>query len=227
MNQKVIGLGLGALLFALCSFADAQQSKVYHVGVIHQGGPYKTVVDGLQDGLRELGYENGKHIRLEIRDTKSDTKLVDEAAKLFERERVNLIYAVTTSVATAVKNITSSTPIVFTVGSDPVLSGLVQSFVKPGGRLTGVQYSTTDLTGKRLEILKEIIPKLTSRIDRLQRREPHVQRSSRFGAGGSATSRRSISGTASQFCGGAASAPWGTQSHGGGRLFLHHRCHGD
>jgi putative ABC transport system substrate-binding protein len=161
MNQKVIGLGIGALLFALCPFADAQQSKVYHVGVIHQGGPYRTIVDGLQDGLRDLGYENGKHIRLEIRDTRSDTKLVEEAAKLFERQRVKLIYAVTTSVAAAVKNITSFTPIVFTVGSDPVVSGLVQSFAKPGGRLTGVQYSTTDLTGKRLEILKEIIPKLT------------------------------------------------------------------
>src|SRR5262249_46385935 len=64
-------------------------------------------------------------------------------------------------VATTVKNVTSQIPIVFSVGSDPVSSGLVQSFGKPGGRFTGVQYSTTDLTGKRLEILKEIIPKLT------------------------------------------------------------------
>jgi len=154
-------LALCALLIALCSFAEAQQSKVFHVGVIHQGGPYNAVVDGLRDGLRQLGYESGKQIRLEIRDTKSDTKLVDDAARQFEQAKVNLIYAVTTSVTTAVKNVTSSTPIVFTVGSDPVASGLVQSFAKPGGRLTGVQYSTTDLTGKRLELLKEIIPKLT------------------------------------------------------------------
>jgi putative tryptophan/tyrosine transport system substrate-binding protein len=161
MNRTNFCFAVCALLFTLCPPAEAQQSKVYHVGVIHQGGPYRTIVDGLQDGLRELGYENGKHIRLEIRDTKSDTKLVEEAAKLFERQRVKLIYAVTTSVATAGKNITSFTPIVFTVGSDPVISGVVQSFAKPGGRLTGVQYSTTDLTGKRLEILKEIIPKLT------------------------------------------------------------------
>lgn len=162
MKKAFVGVTLCTLLFALCALVDAQQqSKVYRVGVIHQGGPYNAVVDGLQDGLRELGYENGKQIRLEIRDTKSDLKLVDEAAKQFEREKVNLIYAVTTSVTTAVKNVTSSTPIVFAVGSDPVASGLVQSFVKPGGRLTGVQYSTTDLTGKRLELLKEIIPKLS------------------------------------------------------------------
>jgi len=161
-NRKWAGLFAIAVALTVCGAkADAQQPKVYQVGVIHQGGPYGAVVDGLQDGLRELGFENGKQVRLEIRDTKSDLKLVDEAAKQFERKKVNLIYAVTTSVTTAVKNVTSSTPIIFAVGSDPVASGLVQSFVKPGGRLTGVQYSTTDLTGKRLELLKEIIPKLS------------------------------------------------------------------
>jgi len=141
--------------------ANAQQAKVYRVGVIYQGGPYRAVVDGLRDGLRELGYEDGKHILLDIRDTKSDLKLVEETARNFERDKLNLIYAVTTSAATAVKNVTSQIPIVFSVGTDPVGSGLVQSFARPGGRLTGVQYSTTDLTGKRLEILKEILPKLS------------------------------------------------------------------
>ena len=161
MKRKITFLTLCAMLYALCSFVEAQQAKVYRVGVIYQGGPYKAVVDGLRDGLRQLGYQEGKQILLEIRDTKSDLKLVEEAAKTFERERVNLIYVVTTSVATAVKNVTSQIPIVFSVGSDPVGSGLVQSFGKPGGRLTGVQYSTTDLTGKRLEILKEMLPKLS------------------------------------------------------------------
>ena len=159
-RQTLIWL-LATLLLTTISFTEAQQAKVYRVGVIYQGGPYKAVVDGLRDGLRQLGYQEGKQILLEIRDTKSDLKLVEEAAKTFERERVNLIYVVTTSVATAVKNVTSQIPIVFSVGSDPVGSGLVQSFGKPGGRLTGVQYSTTDLTGKRLEILKEMLPKLS------------------------------------------------------------------
>ena len=159
MSNKI--LTLCTLLFALCFSAEAQQTKVYRVGVIHQGGPYNAVVDGLRDGLRQLGYEEGKQILLEIRDTKSDPKHVEEAARTFERERINLIYAVTTSVVTPVKNVTSQMPIVFSVGSDPVASGLVQSFGRPGGRLTGIQYSTTDLTGKRLEILKEILPKLS------------------------------------------------------------------
>ena len=161
MTRRIVFSLLLTVLLPTVFLVEAQQAKVYRVGVIHQGGPYQVVVDGLRDGLRQLGYEEGKQILLEIRDTKSDLKLVEEAARTFERERVDLIYAVTTSVATPVKNVTSKSPIVFAVGSDPVASGLVQSFGKPGGRLTVVQYSTTDLTGKRLEILKEMLPKLS------------------------------------------------------------------
>jgi ABC transporter substrate binding protein len=84
--------------------AEAGQAKVYRVGVIHQGGPYKAVVDGLRDGLRQSGMEEGKHFVLDIRDAKGDLKAVEEAARNFEREKANLIYAVTTSVATVVKN---------------------------------------------------------------------------------------------------------------------------
>ena len=161
MRRKLFGLTLSTMLFALCMSAEAQQPKVYRIGAIHQGGPIKAVVDGLRDGLKQSGLEEGKHYALDIRDAKGDIKAVEEAAKNLEREKVNLIYAVTTSVATAVKNVTSSMPIVFAVGSDPVGSGLIQSYGKPGGRLTGVQYSVTDLTGKRLEILKEMLPKLS------------------------------------------------------------------
>jgi putative tryptophan/tyrosine transport system substrate-binding protein len=161
MTIRIVVSLLLTVLLPTVFLAEAQQAKVYRVGVIHQGGPYGAVVDGLREGLKQSGYEDGKHILLEIRDTKSDLKLVEEAAKTFEREKINLIYAVATSVVAPVKNVTSQIPIVFAVGSDPVASGLVQSFGRPGGRLTGIQYSTTDLTGKRLEILKEILPKLS------------------------------------------------------------------
>src|SRR5215510_8959567 len=117
MKKKITTVALCAMLLTLCVPVDAQQAKVYRVGVIYQGGPYKAIVDGLRDGLRQLGYEEGKQIVLEIRDTKSDLKLVEEAAKTFEGERVNLIYVVTTSAATPVKNVTSKSPIVFVVGS--------------------------------------------------------------------------------------------------------------
>jgi putative ABC transport system substrate-binding protein len=160
MVKKIIPLVLVGIISTFFQQVQAQQSKIYRIGAVHHGGPYKEVVDGLRDGLKELRLQEGKHFVLEIRVAKGDVKLVEEAARNYEREKVNLIYGVTTSAVTAVRNVTSQVPIVFAVGSDPVASGLVQSFVKPGGRLTGVQYSTTDLTGKRLEILKEALPKL-------------------------------------------------------------------
>ena len=159
-QHSILCAVLSALLFAPCDLAAAQKSKAYRIGVIHQGGPYRAVVDGFRSGLRELGLEDGKKISLQISETKSDPKIIEEAAKAFERDKVNLIYAITTAAVVPVKNAASKTPIVFAVGSDPVVSGLVHSFAKPGGRLTGVQYSTTDLTAKRLEILKEILPRL-------------------------------------------------------------------
>jgi len=161
MRRAVVGLFtlvLGVLSLSL--LAEAQQAKVYRVGVILPGGPYYSRIDGLRDGLRELGLEEGKHFVLEIRDTKGDLKAVEAVARNLEREKVNLIYAVTTSVTTVVKRATADIPIVFAVGLDPVAAGLVESFAKPGGRLTGVHLLGTDLTAKRLEILKEILPKL-------------------------------------------------------------------
>jgi putative ABC transport system substrate-binding protein len=161
MCKKILEFILATIILTSVHLANAGQAKVYRIGAIHQGGPFKAVVDGLRDGLKQSGMEEGKQFVLDIRDAKGDLKVVEEAARNFEREKVNLIYAVPTSTVTAVKNATSKSPIVFAVGSDPVASGLVQSFGKPGGRLTGVQYSATDLTGKRLEILKEMLPKLS------------------------------------------------------------------
>jgi putative tryptophan/tyrosine transport system substrate-binding protein len=160
MRKTVIGFALTAMLFALCSAADAQQPKAAHIGVLLQGGPYYDVIDGLRQGLRELGYEEGKQFVLDIRDSKGDLKAAEEGARNLEREKVKLIYAVATSVVAAAKKATTEVPIVFNVGSDPVASGLVENFVKPGGRLTGVHFLARDLTGKRMELLKEILPKL-------------------------------------------------------------------
>jgi putative ABC transport system substrate-binding protein len=117
------------------------------------------MIDGLRNGLKELGLQEGKQFVLEIQDLKGDQKKAEEVARRFEREKVKLIYAVTIPVVTAAMQGARDLPIVFSVGSDPVAGGLVQSFAKPGGRLTGIHYLVRDLTGKRLEILKEILPK--------------------------------------------------------------------
>jgi putative tryptophan/tyrosine transport system substrate-binding protein len=143
---------------ALCFSADAQQAKAYRVGVVTAGGAWYEVIDGLRVGLKQLGLEEGKQYALAIQDTKGDAKAVEEVAKTFEQEKVKLIYTTQTSVTVAAKRVTADIPIVFCAGADPVVLGLVESFARPGGRLTGVFDS--DLTGKRLEILKEIVPKL-------------------------------------------------------------------
>jgi putative ABC transport system substrate-binding protein len=157
----VLGVVLMLGLFAApCAVGGQTPGNVRRVGVIHQGGPYAAVVDGLRQGLRDLGLEDGKHIALEIR-VASDLEAVEEAAKDFEREKVDLIYTIATSVTIAAKRATVHTPIVFFAGSDPVAAGLVESFARPGGRLTGVHSLSTDLTAKRLEILKEMMPTLS------------------------------------------------------------------
>ena len=107
-----------------------------------------------------MGFEEGKQFVLTIRDTKANAKAAEEAARNLEQEKVDLLYTTQTSVTLAAKRATADIPFVFCVGADPVDLGLVVSFAKPGGRLTGVFYRDTDLTAKRLEILKEIIPKL-------------------------------------------------------------------
>src|SRR5262249_25084249 len=160
MRRGAIGLALSAMLFALCSSASAQQPKVYRVGVLVPGEAWYEIIDGLRVGLKQLGFEEGKQYVLSIRDWKDDANTAEEAARKFEQEKVNLIYAPFTNGTIAARRLTTEIPIVFCAGIDPVITGLVDSFSKPGGRLTGVYTRVADLTAKRLEILKEIVPKL-------------------------------------------------------------------
>ena len=135
----------------------AQPARVYRVGVVLLGSPYLPAIDGLRDGLRELGLE-GKQLILDVHDGKGDPKSVEAASKSLEQENVDVIVAVSTSATVAAKRATKSVPIVFYAGSDPVATNLVDSFRRPGGSLTGIHRQSTDLTAKRLELLKELIP---------------------------------------------------------------------
>jgi putative ABC transport system substrate-binding protein len=160
MRKTIVALLIATLGLASVHLAQAQQTKVYRIGLILEGGPYYAVVDGLKDGLRAFGFEEGKQYVLEIRDLKGDRHAAEEAARNLERGKVDLIHAVATSVAIAAKRATTDVPIVFVMGGDPVVAGLVESYSSPGGRLTGIHYLSNDLTGKRFEILKEILPKV-------------------------------------------------------------------
>jgi len=171
---------LVVFLVSCGAVVEAQQPKVYRVGVITSGGPWYETIDGLRVGLRKLGLEEGKQFILDIRDTKGDAKLAEEAARNLEQEKVALIYTTSGSVTIAAKRATADIPIVFCVGTDPVVFGLVESFAKPGGRLVGVYELGTDLTAKRLEILKEIIPKLRRVVTFYNPRNPVAIESSKL-----------------------------------------------
>lgn len=152
----------GILILALVAVphaVEAQQARVYRVGVVLHGGPHSSTIDGLRDGLRKLGLEEGKQFVLHVRDGKGDLKSVEAAARSLEGEKVDLIVAMSTSVTLAAKRATKSVPIVFYVGTDPVSTGLVESFRKPRGRLTGIHSQSAGLTAKRLELLKEMVPR--------------------------------------------------------------------
>jgi putative tryptophan/tyrosine transport system substrate-binding protein len=160
MKKRLVSLPLAALLLIGGLPVQAQQQKLYRIGVLFPGGPLSETIDGLRKGLKELGFEEGKQFTLAIRDTKGDAKAAADAARTFEQEKVNLIYAMASSVIVAAKEATQNIPIVFSIGTDPVAMGLVSDFAKPGGRLTGVHFLVRDLTSKRLEVLKELLPKL-------------------------------------------------------------------
>jgi len=180
MTRRRLAIGLTLTLLLLLAPLISQGQRVFRVAVLLQGGAYTPAVDGLRDGLKELGLEDGKEVILRVRDTRGDLKSIEAAAKSFEAEKVDLIFSVATSVTLAVKRATSRVPIVFYVGTDPVASGLVESFRKPGGRFTGVYSGFTDLTAKRLELLKEIMPHLRRVVTFYDPANPAAQRSIRI-----------------------------------------------
>jgi putative ABC transport system substrate-binding protein len=161
VNRRLfLGVLAGGLLAVPLAALAQQTGKVYRVGVVLEGGPYYAGIDGLRAGLKELGFEEGKQYVLHIRDVKGDLSAVAETAKNLEQEKVDVIYAIATSVTLAVRRGTANVPVVFHTGGDLVGSGLIKSFAKPDGRFTGVNTRAVDLGAKRLEILKEAVSKV-------------------------------------------------------------------
>ena len=140
-HRRLVGIVALAIVFTMTGTV-ARAQKVDRIGVVTAGGAWYEVIDGLRVGLKQLGLTEGKHFALTIRDTKGSTAAAEEAAKSLEREKVSLLYTTQTSVTLAAKRATADTPIVFCAGADPVELGLVASFAKPSGRLTGVSTGT-------------------------------------------------------------------------------------
>ena len=160
MRARLLAGGLIAAFCLPIAMASARESRAPKIGVILQGGPWYAVVEGLRDELKDLGLIEGKHFLLDIHDTGGNLGAVEDTARKLERDKINIIYTAAASVSLAAQKATDKTPIVFVAGTNPVTVKLVASIREPGGRLTGVHVRATDLIGKRLELLKEIIPDL-------------------------------------------------------------------
>ena len=160
MNKRKLGsFALCAILFALCLPAQAQQpGKIPWIGYLAAtgSGPAPAFVQG----LRDLGYVEGKNIAIVFRTAEGKTERTADLAAELVRLKVDLIVADNTAAALALKKATSTIPIVMTTSTDPVGSGLIASFARPGGNVTGLTSVTGEMGGKHLELLKEIVPRL-------------------------------------------------------------------
>ena len=163
MIAKILIWLLMMFLLATASPAEAQQTKVPRIGMLVNGTPssHKFIIDEFQQGLRDLGYVEGKNFLLEIRYAEGKLDRLPELAREFVQMKVEVIFTNATPGTVAVKQATSTIPIVFTGVGDPVEAGLVKSFARPGSNVTGISILSPDLGGKRLELLKEVIPGIT------------------------------------------------------------------
>jgi putative tryptophan/tyrosine transport system substrate-binding protein len=145
------------LVLFLAVAAEAQPSKVLKIGVLTDAMvPWHTSTKGFRDGLQELGYIDGKNVRYEARAMQGDfTHLPKLTAELLE-QRPDLVFCVSDACSRELGRI----PTVFTQVSDPVNLGLVQTIARPGGNITGIANLRAELSGKRLELFKDLVPSL-------------------------------------------------------------------
>jgi putative tryptophan/tyrosine transport system substrate-binding protein len=154
MRRRVV-LAAVASAVAYGLGAKAQQSQ--RVGVVLQGGAHFAGLAGLRDALAASPLPE---VSLLVREGKGDLRVIEAAGRELEQAGVNVIVAFAGSVALATQRSTSRVPIVFISGGDPVAFGFVDSVARPGGRITGVQSLFSDVTGKRLSLLHELLPSM-------------------------------------------------------------------
>ena len=160
MNQRISALAVVALLFPLCLPAQAQEEKkIRWIGYLAGSGssPNQAFVQG----MRDLGYVEGKNIAFVYRTTEGRRERYPDIVNELVRLKVDIIVTDVTSAAVALKKATNMIPIVMMSSTDPVQTGLVVSLARPGGNVTGLTNVGAELAGKLLELLKEITPSLT------------------------------------------------------------------
>jgi putative tryptophan/tyrosine transport system substrate-binding protein len=162
MRKFFIGLALSTMLFALCSSVQAQQpTKIPRLGILRTGSAPDPFVEAFRQGLRELGYTEGKNIIIEWRSAERKLDRLSELATELVHHKVDLIVTGGPAVTRPTKQATSTIPIVMAQDNDPVGNGFVANLARPGGNITGLSTLAGEISGKRLELLKEIVPKLS------------------------------------------------------------------
>jgi putative tryptophan/tyrosine transport system substrate-binding protein len=164
MNLPIIRLALSALLLALSFPAEAQQStKIPRVGFLLQRvSPTPTTpepfADAFRQGLRDLGYIEGKNIQVEYRYGEGERDRIPRQVAELVQLKVDVLVVRSLPAIRAAKQATKTIPIVMVTTQDPVATGLIDSLARPGANITGLTGLTRELSGKRLELLKEAVP---------------------------------------------------------------------
>jgi putative tryptophan/tyrosine transport system substrate-binding protein len=164
MKKKITGLTLGALLFAFSLSAEAQQPiKIPRIGYLGGASPSLAAarIEAFRQGLRELGYVEGKNVVIEYRYAEGKLDRLPALAAELVRLKVDVIVTSAAVATRRAKETTVTIPIVMAQDGDPVGSGHVASLARPGGNITGLSSLSPEISGKRLELLKEIVPRLS------------------------------------------------------------------
>jgi putative ABC transport system substrate-binding protein len=165
MRKRIIGFVLGAIFFALCSPAETQQpGKIPRIGYVSGTGNTDNPgpnIESFRQGLRDRGYVEGKNILVEYRYAEGKNELLPGLVTELLQRKVDVVVVIALPAIRAAKEATKTIPIVMVTNGDPVATGLVDSLARPGGNLTGLTLLTRDLSGKRLELLNEIVPGLS------------------------------------------------------------------
>ena len=162
MNRKIVIGILGFFVFATASLAEAQQpGKVSRIGYVSTVGSPDANFEALRQGLRDLGYVESKNIVFEYRAAEGKADLIPGFVAELLQLKVDLLFCPNLPAIQAAKDATKTIPIVMISNVDPVELGVVDSFARPGGNITGITLQSLELSGKRLELLKETFPKLS------------------------------------------------------------------
>ena len=162
MKKRITVLTVSALLFALSSSATAQQpKKIPLIGLLRSGSAdsHASSHEAFRQGLRELGYEEAKNVLIEYRYAEGKSERWPTIANELVRLKVDIIVVGGSGVARATQQATKTIPIVVGTAGDLIRTGLIASLARPGGNITGSTELSPDVAGKRLELLKEAVPK--------------------------------------------------------------------